>query len=239
MNIRKDLTPFINGDKFSVALKLIISEKQNQILYRFPYLENLVQNKRIIHLGCLDHIPLIGEKIEKDIWLHSRLTRHAAHCLGVDIDREGVDYVKTHFGINNVVYGDITSGDITEMNQSHWDYLVAGEILEHVDNPVSFLQTIRKLHANIIDRMIITVPNAFDLRNHRNALSHIEQINSDHRYYFTPFTLWKIIHRAGMTLESLDFVQGHRVSPKRYFFLHRKLSRYPALRDTIVAVCKL
>ncbi len=239
MKITQDFIPYINGEKFSVSLKLIIAEKQNDILYRFPFLENLVQNRRIIHLGCLDHIPLIGEKIEKDIWLHARLTRQAAHCLGVDIDREGVDYVTKQFGINNVVCGDITTGEIPEIGRSHWDYLVAGEILEHVDNPVAFLQSIKQQHHGRIERLIITVPNAFDIRNHKNALRHTEEINSDHRYYFTPFTLWKIIHLAGMTLESLEFVHGHRVSRKRYFFLHRKLSRFPALRDTIVAICRL
>lgn len=122
-----------------------------------------------------------------------------------------------------------------------------GEILEHVDNPCAFLIAIRERYSRCINRMIITVPNAFSWQNISYTFSCEECINTDHRYWFTPYTLGKIATQAGMEIEQFRFCQPTLSSKKNLswlihpvsFFRHLILSRFPATRQTLVMVVKL
>lgn len=80
---------------------------------------------------------------------------------------------------------------------SDFDYIFLGEILEHVENPVLFLKSIIDKYSEHVKKIVISVPNAFTLSNFKNALSNKEIINSDHKYWFTPFTIAKVLSCAG------------------------------------------
>lgn len=86
-----------------------------------------------------------------------------------------------------------------------WDYAILGEILEHIDNPVSYLNAIQQLYSDCLIRIVITVPNAWTQATMRMANRSTEIINSDHRYWFTPYTLSKVMVQAGLHLEDLYF----------------------------------
>ncbi|MDK2932814.1 MAG: hypothetical protein PWP27_624 [Clostridiales bacterium] len=241
MKIDMNTYQYIKGCKFSSGLNVDIAHKESSIKYRMEYIEDIIRDKKVIHLGCVDHVPLIKDKIKLNLWFHKRLTDVSSECLGIDINEKGVDYVINELRFHNVIYGDILGTDIAEIKQKTWDYMIIGEILEHVDNPALFLGKILTNYKNNINKVIISVPNAFRIENFKNAYRNIELINTDHRYWFTPYTLWKVIHSAGGELESLELCQSYKpVSKNRFqnFILVQKLKKYPAFRDTIVAVCK-
>jgi hypothetical protein len=50
---------------------------------------------------------------------------------------------------------------------------------------------------------VVTVPNALSLRNAVQALGGVERINTDHRAWFSPFTLLKVLADAGLRAQSL------------------------------------
>ena len=240
MNLDEDIYPYIKGDKFSCGIRMKLSDEKGKSIYRIELLEALVSGKKIIHLGCLDHVPLIEPKIKSNIWLHKRLTDVADTCLGIDIDKFGVEYVRDRIGYNNVICADIVNDSIAEIEETNWDFIVMGEILEHIDNPVEFLEKIRLKYSSRIENSIITVPNAFRLSNFENASINIEFINSDHRYWFTPFTLWKIIDRAGLKLIDINLCESYRPDNRSYwrnFRRNKKITQVPLLRETIVARC--
>ncbi|MHC1706742.1 MAG: methyltransferase domain-containing protein [Bacteroidales bacterium] len=240
-----DLLPYLKGEKFSNGLDFTISTPESSILGRFSYLENLARGKNIIHLGCCDHLPLIDEKIRRNSWMHGRLVSKAKYCLGIDIDPVSVDYVKTKLGYQDLICKDIVNEDVAEITAQHWDYLILGEILEHIDDPVAFLRTIREKYGKNIEAIVITVPNTFLWANHRNVLRHKEIINSDHKYSFTPYTLAKILSIAGYTVQEFYFTQDfHFRSAWRrrfkflYYLKHFRtylfLRWYPGLRENLV-----
>jgi len=116
--------------------------------------------------------------------------------------------------------------------------MVLGEILEHVDNPVDFITRLRIKYKDKIKGLIITVPNAFRKRNFYNAFRNIEKINSDHRYWFSPYTITKVLHQGGCGVEKMYMCAGRDKSQlnvkekiERYFSLENKFS---LLRDIIV-----
>lgn len=240
-----DLLPYLKGEKFSNGLEFRISEPEPSILSRFSYLEKLVAGKNIIHLGCCDHLPLIDDKIRKNIWMHGRLVASAGHCLGIDIEQESVDYVTNKLGYQDILCRNIMTEELPEITSARWDYLVMGEILEHIPDPLSFLQRLHEKFGKNINTLVITVPNAFIWSNHRNLFKHREIINTDHKNTFTPYTLAKALTLAGFTVQEFYFTQEFNFRnwwrKKLRFLYHLRhlrtylyLRSYPGLRDTIV-----
>jgi 2-polyprenyl-3-methyl-5-hydroxy-6-metoxy-1,4-benzoquinol methylase len=195
---------YLHGKKFSNSL-VVPYDYYEEIPNRVQFLTSLVKGKKVIHLGCLDHLPLIDAKIKAGQWLHKELTESADRCLGVDIDRETKEYVEKKHGYKNIILGDFTEKVLDEITSAQWDYAILGEILEHIDNPVAYLGAIRKLYGTNIREIVITVPNAWTQTAMRMANASAEIINSDHRYWFTPYTLAKVIVRAGMEIQDLYF----------------------------------
>lgn len=236
MNI-EEARQYLKGESFSNSLKLSISKSESRILYRIPEIESIVKDKSIIHVGCVDHLPLIEEKRQNGNWLHERLDKICSKCIGVDINQEGLDYMKK-IGFNNVFNLNIIENEVPDYIKSkHWDYMLLGELLEHVDNPVEFLSSIKTKYQEHVDGLIITVPNAFRLLNFIGLKKHQEYINSDHRYWFTPYTLSKIAVCSGFEVDSFSFAQISNINwksiRKKYY-----LTRYPAFRDCLVMTLK-
>jgi hypothetical protein len=222
MKLSGECLDYLFEKKFSNSL-VIPYDFYEPIPNRVVFLKNLARQKKIIHLGCLDHLPLIDEKISRGQWLHKELTESAAVCVGVDIDTEAMDYVRTKHGFSNIILGDFTKQRIPELAAGTWDYAILGEILEHIDNPVAYLQAIRETYLDNIKNIVITVPNAWTQTTMRMAANSSEIINSDHRYWFTPYTLAKVIVRAGMQVDDIYF--ANRVPLNFIQLLESKISR--------------
>jgi hypothetical protein len=204
MKLEADTLPYVRGEKFSNSLKVKVNY-HGQIPDRVSFLTELARGKRIVHLGCLDHLPLIEEKIKRKQWLHKELSEAAASCVGIDIDEEAGKFVMEKLGVKNVLISDFTQQALPSVTSTSWDYAILGELLEHIDNPVSFLSSIRERYSSCIDRIIVTVPNAWTRTTIAMASKSIEIINSDHRYWFTPYTLTKVLHQSGIDTEALHF----------------------------------
>jgi hypothetical protein len=231
--------PFLKGEKFSNGLEIKVAkdDRISDLPRRLDILGNLAKNRNVIHIGFADHLPLIRKKIEKGTWLHKRLMDSATVCWGIDIDKELVDYVRDEIGIEEVLQCDIVNDAIpNELKGLKWDYMIIGEVLEHIDNPVMFVRAIREKYKGIVGRIIMTVPNAHELLNVRNVFRGIECINTDHRFWFTPYTLAKIGTAAGLTVESFTYCQTYM--PKNR--IHRLLvRRFPMLRESLLMIFEL
>jgi 2-polyprenyl-3-methyl-5-hydroxy-6-metoxy-1,4-benzoquinol methylase len=129
--------------------------------------------------------------------------------------------------------------NLDQITSRQWDYMILGEILEHVDNPCDFLKTLNRLYRNNVDKIIISVPNAFCFYNFRNIQNGFEMINSDHRSTFTAYTLNKILYLAGFQLDDLFYVDAiYRFSHKVINKLAGKkiASMHPGLSNTLLAI---
>jgi 2-polyprenyl-3-methyl-5-hydroxy-6-metoxy-1,4-benzoquinol methylase len=246
MKFDTDIYNFLNGLKFSNGLNIEIAEKNTLQCNRLDLIKSLCKDKNIIHLGCTDHLNLIDEKIQKGTYLHDILCHCSNKCIGVDINCEAIDYLKKKYKYQDLICADIIKDEIDEITSHKWDYLVMGEILEHVDEPFKFLEQIHNIYSSCIDYIIITVPNALSLQNMIQAFHNKELINTDHRYWFTPYTLGKIVTNAGMKVEEFYFCNSSLLSTD---FKHRILysisprkiitNRYPATRINLIMIAKI
>lgn len=243
MKFEKIIKSYLTGETFSNGVKVSISKSEKRILSRLEILEEFINGKSVLHIGCCDHIPLIENKIKNGLWLHSRLTEVSEKCLGIDIATDGIDYLKNKLNYDNVICANILSDTISEITNNRWDYIVLGEILEHTDDPIDFVKTLKKKYSNYVGKIIITVPNAFSLVNFKAIKLHSEIINSDHRYWFTPYTLAKILTISDFDVTDFYFCQEVTLKynwKAKLKFRNQlkkwKLKKYPAMRDTIVMV---
>jgi 2-polyprenyl-3-methyl-5-hydroxy-6-metoxy-1,4-benzoquinol methylase len=245
MKFEKKIEDYLSGLKLSEGILIKISEHETYIISRDNYINDKVIDTNVIDIGCCDHVHLIEEKIAKNNWLHSKIRLKAKFCLGIDNNEEGIRFLKDRLGLDNVICADITKDIIPEINQKKWNYIIMGDILEHIDDPVSFLKSIKNKYTNNVKQMIITVPNAFSYSNFSLVKKHLEVINSDHKFWFTPYTLSKILSQAGFKINEFHFAQeiskktGLRAKLMIYPFLkkqliYHRLLKYPALRETLI-----
>jgi len=99
--------------------------------------------------------------------------------------------------------------DFLQANQQ-WDYLILGEIIEHVDNPVLFLQRIMSVFKDRVNQIIITAPNVFNVSTQNDISYCRENINTDHNYWFSPYTLNRIVYKSGFS--NIEFTFADRVA---------------------------
>lgn len=247
MKISDSTRPFLTGEKFSEALRIRFDERNVRLLSRTEILLEKVKGKNIIHLGCADHLPLIRSKIAQNVWLHKLLSENARECLGLDIDVEAINFIREEMLFKNVIYCDATDVVTEEIINGVWDYLVIPDVLEHISDPCLFLKKIREKLGPYVKRAIITVPNAFFRGNFRAALSHTEIINSDHRFWFSPYTLAKILQDAGWEVEDCLMCDSFPRPPHHWTdavnpssILKKYVKRnFPLTMNTIVLEAKL
>ena len=104
------LENYISGSQFTDSLKVDLSSPQLDIK-RNDLLLQLCKDKRVIHLGFTDHLPLIEQRIKQGCWLHGLLDNICSECYGIDIDQEAVSYVQNKLGYKNTCCANILEED--------------------------------------------------------------------------------------------------------------------------------
>lgn len=202
-----DLTaikPYFTGEKFDNALSVKYPTDGITAIGRPHLIRDICTNKNVLHFGYVAHSDVV-DRIKKDNWLHTGMMEWTNRCMGVDIDCEGVELLKRDFGITDAICADIEGKSIPEVANEEWDFALLGEVLEHVHNPVRFLQAFKR-YPNI-KYLLITVPNMLYIKQHTRALEYEEVINSDHRYSFTPYNLCNVVASAGLHVEDISFCE--------------------------------
>ena len=225
---------YLNGDQFNNGAIINLKTKHDDILLRDEYLLKIAKGKNILHLGFVDHLPLIDKKIKKGNWLHKKLMDVSNICYGVDINKEGIQYITNKYNYENLYAMNIITDVIPEeILNTKFDYILIPDVIEHIGNPVEFLQAIRERFKNNTEKIILTTPNALRWNNFINSFKSIEIINTDHRFWFTPFTLSKIVIDSGYKINAIGYFEHGRL-PKRYIVKKFILSKYNAFRDTLI-----
>ncbi len=242
------ISAYLRGEEFSNGAAIHIYSRKEVFKEKFQLIEEIVRDKKILHIGCCDHLPLIDLKIRHHTWLHARLCEWCQKCIGIDINRKGIDYLINSMGYIDVFCMDITNTPEKFILEENWDYFVLGDILEHVDNPCDFLKKIRDNYSNCVDYLLISVPNALSALNIFYTLFNREIVNTDHRYNFTLFTLAKIVYQAGMTVDQYWFCQpkpNYQISLMQKilgitFYLQKIFFRlFPTLQHSLIMIVKV
>jgi SAM-dependent methyltransferase len=172
---------------------------------RFQFLRNLVAGRRAIHVGFVD-AGCAGANTQAGAWLHEHLARDARELVGLDVDILGVERARAQgYDVHVVDCRDTTA--VRALALAPADVVVAGEVIEHLDDAGAFLDGLQALVADG-GILAVTTPNATGLVNAFASLVNYEVNHPDHVTMFTCCTLDAMLRRHGWEpFEHRVFVQ--------------------------------
>jgi hypothetical protein len=218
MTFDQESLDYLSGKKFSNGYRFPI-DLSSSAEQRMARIVQLVRGKSVLHVGCCDHLDLIRTKVDQGLYLHQLLCQSAARCVGSDINQEGIALMR-ELGFPEVYTPDAVPSE-------RYDVCLLADVIEHVGDVVGFLKSLRQYE---FSELIVVTPNMFRARN---FFSRGEIINTDHRYWFSPFTLSKVLTDAGFTPRRLELCHSDSNS-WRARLLAGVLNHAPKYRDMLI-----
>jgi len=184
-----------------------------KVVDRIAYLTDLVRGRRVVHVGFVDAGCRTMQE-GADAWLHGHLDRVAGSLVGIDVDEAGV---ASAVGQGYEAYAvDCRDAEaVAALGLQPAEIVLAGEVIEHLDDVGSFLDG---LHALVAPDgwLVLTTPNATGLLNSAAALAGYELNHPDHVVVFTWRTLSNLLGRHGwQVVAARTFVPVVKTTPGR------------------------
>jgi len=210
------------------------------VVDREGFLLKAARGKSVLHLGCAD-APYFRSRAADASLLHTRLAAVATRIVGIDIDEEGVTFLRNTLGFKEVFLGDVEDLSEVKLNRT-FDLVVAGELLEHLPNPGRGLAGVKNL-LTPDGSLIITVPNAFSLKGFMRVARGVELTHPDHVCYFSVVTVGRLLAQCGYSAITYAYYVSRSASKLKraidFLFLAPARCCAPYLSDGIVVVAKL
>lgn len=166
-----------------------------RIVNRIDYLVERARGKRVIHVGFAD-AGCAQMQSRHDAWLHAKLAAVSTELVGLDVDEAGVASA-AEAGYEVYALDCTDPQAVAGLGLRPGDVVIAGEVIEHVDNPGAFLDGLRSLCAER-GEVIVTTPNASGWFNSVAAAINREINHPDHIVMFSWRTLTTLMQRHGL-----------------------------------------
>ena len=198
------------------------------------------RGKRVLEIGCVNHsIPGVLEQRKSETWLFDYLQEYAEKATGIDIDKEGVEYLKKE-GLD-IREGDAQNFDLNEQ----FDVIIASRIIDHLLNLDGFfLSCQRNLKGGgiliVSDDNILCLPKLIYHYLKRN----LEKFDKDITLKPIPCLFENFVGRYGFNVEEIiyNFGTGNNFNLKFLKFIERitprKLIFQPLFYPAYIAILK-
>lgn len=168
---------------------------------RETYIINRISNRSVLHIGCADS-PFTKSKFETGDLLHQKLADSAERLIGIDIDKRAVDWLSER-GVADLFVADARKiKSLICTHDMNVDVVVAGEVLEHLTNPESFLVAIHE-ELRKDTELLISVPNAFYIEGMIRVFFSYERVHPEHVAYYSYYTIKQLLERCGWAIKEI------------------------------------
>ncbi len=206
----------------------------------FPDRENFIvelcRDKVVLDLGAADSI-FCEHHIDEGRHLYINLHAIARMLYGVDLDEQAIQSLRD-LGFQNLFVGNVE--DLNINFGVEFELIIAGDIIEHLDNPGAFLDSVcRYMGENTL--LILTTPNILSLKVFIHSIFGKQRIHGDHSVGFTFSLLQTLLDRHNLEVEqwmtTFEFVASRRakLANKLLAPIFRILPRYG---DTLVVIAR-
>lgn len=204
---------------------------------REQFLQAYCTNKTVLHLGCADALQL-DVRAAHERHLHLLLMRSARRVIGVDLDANAIEHLSKQYHVPDLYVGNVEHLDLP-VNET-FDAIVVGELLEHVNNPGLFLDSVSR-YISPTTELVLTTPNLLSLKMFLHTLWRNERVHSDHSVGFTFSLLRTLLERHGyQIIRYLTTVE--RFSSRRNVRANQLLGNIftllPYYGDTIMVIAR-
>ena len=194
-----------------MASRILNSIPSQTIKDRFQVIERFIHQGSVLDLGVVDSRPqaeATAQRINRlPNMLFRRINELTQQLIGVDIDAEGVAALNEQG--YKVVCADVQKMDLAQT----FDTIIAGELIEHLENPGMFLRNMVQ-HLKPRGTLIISTPNPFYAKQGWKIWRYNRpSVHEDHTCWFDPLTLAQLMQRVG-----LKPVESYWIQPKSHIF---------------------
>jgi ubiquinone/menaquinone biosynthesis C-methylase UbiE len=203
------------------------------------------RDRNVLHLGCTNY-PYTEDAIKNKMLVHFDLEKVAGRLTGFDFDQAGLDILASH-GSTNLYQADLEKLEEVDCSEK-FDVIVAGEMIEHLNNPGLFLNGIKRFMSSET-RLMITTINAycamrFAIYGLRGKGGLNEPVHPDHVAYYSYKTLKLLIERHDFEIDDFMFYDvgtEHRPYLRKIHNIINDVAVRisPQLADGVIAVCRL
>ena len=154
------------------------------------------RERDVLDIGCVMHNP---ENYRSKYWVHKALKNVAHTLIGIDLYDDGVQYLR------RLDY-DIITADAQNFDlDRNFDVIVAGDVIEHLENLAGFLECCKN-HLRPDGVILISTPNPWYWRYFIKAgLMNEFNSNPEHTLWLCPRTLRQLLNRHGLDIIVLSY----------------------------------
>jgi len=199
----------ITADPNCPAVKAFLSDRlaecfSGTISDAFEFIRSFVDGEDVLDIGVVAHTI---ERTSDPNWKHGIIKGSANSVIGVDILESPVRALREQ-GFDVRIMDATSSDDIGE----RFSCVIIGDVIEHVDNPVSLLK-FAKRHLKIDGKILCSTPNPFFVETVVSSFRDGWYIpNADHVRWITPTMALEIAHRADLSLHEFWHLRGRGLS---------------------------
>ena len=164
---------------------------------RIAFIARACAQRRVLDLGAMDETAWAAKR-GRGTWLHEEIGRSALRVDGIDSS----PWMPAE-GLRTGPNATIRRGDIRDPRrliaalEGSPDVVVAGELIEHLENPLQFLMRFAEIDRLSGKTLILSTPNATALHNVLIGLARRESTHQDHLCLLSYKTLATLCRRAG------------------------------------------
>ena len=169
---------------------------------RFAAIIDTSRGKRVAHIGFVDERQMEAKQAE-GVWLHAQLAEVASSLVGLDNAEPGVAWARER-GYEAHVADAQSPEAMRSLGLAPFEVVVAGEVIEHLDEPGPFLRAMHELTGSD-GVLVVTTPNAYRLLNFLAPVTGSELVHEDHTAWHSPQTLRTLLERNGWQVEEIAY----------------------------------
>ncbi len=158
-------------------------------------LSQITKDHRVLDLGCSTGV------------ISNYISEAANKVVGIDLNRKSIEKAKSTFKRNNLTFVCDEAESFLSGCEEKFDVLILSHIIEHIDNPLEFLNRFK----NQFNLIYIEVPD-FDryyLNRYRVELSNsLIYSDSDHVSEFDRKDLQHLLNQSGLSIIKEEYKYG-------------------------------
>lgn len=197
---------------------------------RVDFILDHCRGKKVLHTGFTDH-PYTEQRIKDGSLLHLQLQQVTVELMGMDVEETALQQYIECTKDDRVFTGDITIGYPTPVIAFKPGLILLTEVLEHLEEPYRAIEILHKSFP-AGTTVLVTVPNYTALDSLAASFNNTESIHPHHYWYFSPYTLRRLLDDKRFELNELHF--GMYYQPKKG--INPALKHFPFNGDCIIAL---
>lgn len=179
------------------------SNKNQKVVNKIDFIKSKCFQKEVLDLGCVRHSADFS--LSDPNWLHKHIENVAKSVIGFDYLFDEVKKLK-NAGWNDILYGDVTKKlDVDKK----FDVIIAGDLIEHLDNFNAFFSNIQTLLKKE-GVLIITTPNPFYIDSFfHTSFKNSIMVNPEHVCWIDPQCMKQLLNRYSLEITELHWLDNN------------------------------